>query len=365
VWTPVLFCVRLPSSFLAMLLCGDCHAKFLLAVLALLHSIEVGFGRRSDVERISAAGSLREEHADVRSQSLAKSDPPDPFAGFNLYGPWTAENTGCTKTGWKGKYTIFNGQMDMLTVDVGDSSTTFAFNPDLVAQAKSQKEDTMVGKWFLMEGPIANEKVEDLFCTGVKAGTVAFRLSVQKLCSFWSPASLAKLCKAAPAPEPSEPSEPDVETKEVKSAKSTAEKVEDFEDVSDVSVVQDPFDGVQISGLWSADSSNGCVPGVPGNWSGSYFAKKYNVVILKVDIDKSSTTFKFWDHLADRAKRSDHSNKLANWFRSEGPYSNNWVQAFFCGDGWDEDLPPSMAKRAVSMAAKACAFWSSSPWEKC
>ena len=134
VWTPVLFCVRLPSSFLAMLLCGDCHAKFLLAVLALLHSIEVGFGRRSDVERISAAGSLREEHADVRSQSLAKSDPPDPFAGFNLYGPWTAENTGCTKTGWKGKYTIFNGQMDMLTVDVGDSSTTFAFNPDLVAQ---------------------------------------------------------------------------------------------------------------------------------------------------------------------------------------------------------------------------------------
>ena len=224
---------------------------------------------------------------------------------------------------------------------------------------------------------------------------VAFRLSVQKLCSFWSPASLAKLCKAAPAPEPSEPSEPDVETKEVKSAKSTAEKVEDFEDVSDVSVVQDPFDGVQISGLWSADSSNGCVPGVPGNWSGSYFAKKYNVVILKVDIDKSSTTFKFWDHLADRviwmqqvltercnmklhasrlgldlitsvvedvsyifedvwsvtthntcetlplcqAKRSDHSNKLANWFRSEGPYSNNWVQAFFCGDGWDEDLP--------------------------
>lgn len=123
--------------------------------------------------------------------------------------------------------------------------------------------------------------------------------------------------------------------------------------------------------------------------------KKYNVVILKVDIDKSSTTFKFWDHLADRviwmqqvltercnmklhasrlgldlitsvvedvsyifedvwsvtthntcetlplcqAKRSDHSNKLANWFRSEGPYSNNWVQAFFCGDGWDEDLP--------------------------
>lgn len=220
----------------------------------------------------------------------------------------------------------------------------------------------MVGKWFLMEGPIANEKVKDLFCTGVKAGTflgwicphdvvmhslsecflklwevmyklqdfhcrpkalnltvlhvickvsqlfqphclfwllchamprVAFRLSVQKLCSFWSPASLAKLCQAAPAPEPSEPS--DVETKEVKSAK--IEKVEDGEDVR---VVQDPFDGVQISGLWSADSSNGCVPGVPGNWSGSYFAKKYNVVILKVDIDKSSTTFKFWDHLADR-----------------------------------------------------------------
>ena len=39
-------------------------------------------------------------------------------------------------------------------------------------KAKSQKEDTMVGKWFLMEGPIANEKVEDLFCTGVKAGTL-------------------------------------------------------------------------------------------------------------------------------------------------------------------------------------------------
>ena len=126
VWTPVVFCVRLPSSFLAMLLCGDCHAKLLLAALALLHSIEVGLGRRSDVERISAGGSLHEEHADVTSQSLSKSDPPDPFAGFNLYGPWTAENTGCTKTGWKGKYTIFNGQMDMLTVDVGSSSTTFA-----------------------------------------------------------------------------------------------------------------------------------------------------------------------------------------------------------------------------------------------
>ena len=138
----------------------------------------------------------------------------------------------------------------------------------------------------------------------------AFTQSVQKLCTFWSAASLAKLCKAAPAPEPSEPSEPeqeplepseDVEAKEVNSIKSdkpiTSAKVENVEDV------EDPFDGAQLSkssGLWSAETSNGCVPGVPGTWSGSYIAKKYNVVVLKVDIDKSSTTFKFWDELADR-----------------------------------------------------------------
>lgn len=119
-----------------MLLCGDCHAKFLLALLVLLHSIEVGLGRRSDLERRSTEGSLH-EHANVKSQKLANLDPPDPFAGFNLFGPWTAEKTGCTKTGWKGKYTIlipYNGPMDMLTVDVGKSSTTFAFNPDFVAE---------------------------------------------------------------------------------------------------------------------------------------------------------------------------------------------------------------------------------------
>mmetsp|Transcript_75876 Transcript_75876/g.167482 ORF Transcript_75876/g.167482 Transcript_75876/m.167482 type:complete len:96 (-) Transcript_75876:23-310(-) len=92
----------------------------------------------------------------------------------------------------------------------------------------------------------------------------------------------------------------------------------------------------------------------------------FGVEILRVQIEGSSTTFKWWEKLAERAKRSDKSNKLAEWFKMEGPQDNDDLTEFFCDDGWaTEDMKPSLAKRAKEIAAKACSFWSQRSWQKC
>lgn len=61
----------------------------------------------------------------------------------------------------------------------------------------------------------------------------------------------------------------------------------------------DPFDGIYLQGDWSAAPSNGCT----GNgWEGRYIltsGKSVNTEILHIEVDRSSTTFKFWDTLAE------------------------------------------------------------------
>jgi hypothetical protein len=48
------------------------------------------------------------------------------------------------------------------------------------------------------------------------------------------------------------------------------------------------------------------------------------------------TSFRLWPL---QAKRSDKSNKLAEWFKMEGPQDNDDLTEFFCDDGWaTEDM---------------------------
>lgn len=104
---------------------------------------------------------------------------------------------------------------------------------------------------------------------------VAFRLSIVKACDFWSPASLQSLCPALAQVD----SEVDEEIEEPESA------------------VVDPFEGVQLSGLWAAAPSNGCTS---NGWEGRYLMSPFGVEILRVQIEGSSTTFKWWEKLAER-----------------------------------------------------------------
>ena len=67
------------------------------------------------------------------SRIMSTSDS-DPFSGFQLFGPWTASSAGCTSTGWKGKYSIYGGAVEILSLEVGPESTTFTFNSELVSQ---------------------------------------------------------------------------------------------------------------------------------------------------------------------------------------------------------------------------------------
>ncbi|CAL1152504.1 unnamed protein product [Cladocopium goreaui] len=223
------------------------------------------------------------------SRIMSTSDS-DPFSGFQLFGPWTASSAGCTSTGWKGKYSIYGGAVEILSLEVGPESTTFTFNSELVSQAQESSEDSFVADWFRMQGPTPNDKVKEFFCNGASVGSVAFRLSIVKACDFWSPASLQSLCPA----------------------------------------------------LAQVDS----------------------------EVDEEI-----------EAKRSDKSNKLAEWFKMEGPQDNDDLTEFFCDDGWaTEDMKlldpaaltwrvnfdgPSLAKRAKEIAAKACSFWSQRSWQKC
>lgn len=274
------------------------------------------------------------------SRIMSTSDS-DPFSGFQLFGPWTASSAGCTSTGWKGKYSIYGGAVEILSLEVGPESTTFTFNSELVSQAQESSEDSFVADWFRMQGPTPNDKVKEFFCNGASVGSVAFRLSIVKACDFWSPASLQSLCPALAQVD----SEVDEEIEEPESA------------------VVDPFEGVQLSGLWAAAPSNGCTS---NGWEGRYLMSPFGVEILRVQIEGSSTTFKWWEKLAERAKRSDKSNKLAEWFKMEGPQDNDDLTEFFCDDGWaTEDMKPSLAKRAKEIAAKACSFWSERSWQKC
>lgn len=172
--------------------------------------------------------------------------------------------------------------------------------------------------------------------------------SVQKGCDFWSPASLQSLCPALAQNE-------------------VDDKVDDVVDTEvdeeTTEVVSDPFEGVQLSGIWAAAPSNGCTS---NGWEGRYLMSPPGVQILHLQIEGSSTTFKWWEKLAERAKRSDKSNKLAEWFKMEGPQNNDELTEFFCDAGWvTQDMKPSLAKRSQDIAAKACSFWSQRSWQKC
>jgi len=242
----------------------------------------------------------------------------DPFTDFDLFGKWAPSTNGCTSSGeWKGTYSIANGAIQILTISVGPSDTTFEFFQPLAQEAKRSAEKGLVEEWVRMEGPHANQEVADMFCRAFQnpsqPGSIAFRLALEKACNFWSSSSLQYLC-------------------------------------------QDPFKGVELFGTWEASPSNGCTS---TGWSGQYSKQGKDYVLLKVDIDGSSTSFKWWDQIAARAKGSGQTNKLASWFRMEEPQSNAMVAEFFCGNGWSDDLPPSWATGATSMAKSACGFWSS------
>lgn len=213
----------------------------------------------------------------------------DPFSGFQLFGPWTASSAGCTSTGWEGKYSIMGGAIEILSLEVGPESTTFKFNSELASQA--QDEDSFVAEWVRMQGPTPNDKVKEFFCNGPSVGSVAFRLSIQKACDFWAPAALHGLCPAL----------------------AQKEEVEDVAEEEQPVEVVDPFDGVRLSGVWAAAPSNGCTS---TGWEGRYLMPP-GVEILHVQIEGSSTTFKWMEKLAQRAKRSDKSNNLAEWFKMD------------------------------------------------
>jgi hypothetical protein len=71
---------------------------------------------------------------------------------------------------------------------------------------------------------------------------------------------------------------------------------EEIEEEPETAVV-DPFEGVQLSGVWAAAPSNGCTS---NGWEGRYLMSPFGVEILRVQIEGSSTTFKWWEKLAER-----------------------------------------------------------------
>eukprot|EP00438_Fugacium_kawagutii_P020784 Skav203140 [mRNA] locus=scaffold2782:11299:25210:+ [translate_table: standard] len=263
----------------------------------------------------------------------------DPFSGLELFGTWTAYSVGCTSTGWQGKYSAMGGAVPILSVQIEPKITTFEWlNSELaLSQAQQSQEQGMVADWFRMQGPVSNDKVEKLFCHGPSVGSVSFRMSFDKACSFWQPTALAKLCPSLK--EASQTGEGQLVGDESKPIQQHVEAPEVQPEAPEGprSEPSDPFDGIQLQGEWSAAPSNGCT----GNgWEGRYMltsGKFANTEILHIEIEGSSTTFKFWDTLTNMAKKSQKTNKLAEWFRMEGPQSNSAVADFFCGAGWTEE----------------------------